>query len=180
VYLAGSLLVDYQHRILHVDRSFFGVNRISLDAAGRFHWLMHGNTIHAIQSLDPRRRDEPLGYFTRTGPFGQAFGALVGPVKQRVGVIGLGAGSLACYATCGERWTFYEIDPAVERIARNPRYFTFLQDCAAEVDVVLGDARLSLQKVDDGQFGTLVLDAYNSDTVPLHLITQEALALYLR
>jgi hypothetical protein len=180
VFIACSLWPVYEHRILHVDRSFFGINRVSLDAAGRFHWLTHGNTVHGIQSLDPRHRAEPLGYFTRTGPVGQAFGALVGPVKRRVGVVGLGAGSLASYAARGERWTFYEIDPVVERIARDPRYFTYLPDCRAEVDVVLGDARLSLEKTTDGQFGILVLDAYNSDTVPLHLITREALALYLR
>jgi SAM-dependent methyltransferase len=180
VLVASALALGYQERTLRVERSFFGVNRVTLDPAGRFHWLTHGNTIHGVQSLDPRQRGEPLGYFTRTGPFGQAFGALEPMMKQRVGVIGLGAGSLACYAARGERWTYYEIDPVVERIARDPRYFTFLQDCPADVDVILGDARLSLQKADDGQFGTLVLDAYNSDTVPLHLITREALALYLR
>ncbi|HUI05942.1 MAG TPA: fused MFS/spermidine synthase [Verrucomicrobiae bacterium] len=180
VFVACSLVPGYQDRTLHVARSFFGINRISLDPTGRFHWLMHGNTIHGIQSLDANQRDEPLGYFTRTGPFGQAFAALGFPAKQRVGVVGLGAGTLACYAARGERWTFYEIDPAVERIARDPRYFTYLRDCPADVDVVLGDARLSLQKAADGQFGILVLDAYNSDTIPLHLITREAVALYLR
>ena len=180
VFVSCSLVVGYQDRTLRVVRSFFGISRISLDPTGRFHWLMHGNTIHGIQSLDPDRRDEPLGYFTRTSPFGQAFGALAAPAKQRVGVVGLGAGTLACYAGRGERWTFYEIDPVVERIARDPRYFTYLEDSPADVDVVLGDARLSLQKTADGQFGTLVLDAYNSDTIPLHLITREALALYLR
>jgi SAM-dependent methyltransferase len=165
---------------LLVERNFFGIHRISLDPQGRYHWLMHGNTIHGIQHVDPRQRDEPLSYFTKRGPFGQAFAALDDSVKQRVGVIGLGAGSLAAYGRRGERWTFYEIDPAVEQIAEDPRYFTFLHDCAADVEVVLGDARLSLQQAHDGQYGVLVLDAYTSDTIPLHLITREALALYLQ
>jgi SAM-dependent methyltransferase len=180
VLVACSFVPGYQDRTLRVERSFFGIHRISLDPTGQYHWLSHGNTIHGIQRLDPVRRDEPLAYFTRSGPFGQAFTALDDAPKQRVGVIGLGTGSLACYGKRGERWTFYEIDPVVERIARDPRYFTFLRDSPADVEVVLGDARLSLQKASDGQFGTLVLDAYTSDTVPLHLITREALALYLR
>jgi hypothetical protein len=180
VFVACSLVQEYQDRALHVERSFFGINRVSLDPAGRFHWLKHGNTIHGIQSVDPEARGEPLGYYTRTGPCGETFAALATPVKQRVGVVGLGAGSMACYAARGERWTFYEIDPVVERIARDERYFTFLKNSPADIDVVLGDARLSLQKTGDGQFGILVLDAYNSDTVPFHLITREALALYLR
>jgi hypothetical protein len=180
VFVACSLVLGYQDRILHAERSFFGINRITTDPVGRFHWLMHGNTIHGVQSLAPSQRNEPLGYYARTGPCGEVFAALAASAKQRVGVVGLGAGSMACYAARGERWTFFEIDPVVERIAREPRYFTFLQNCPADVDVVLGDARLSLQGAGDGQFGTLVLDAYNSDTVPFHLITREALTLYLR
>ncbi len=180
VFLACSMAPHYQERILYLERSFFGINSVSLDPAGKYHWLTHGNTIHGIQYVDPLRRDEPLGYYTRSGPFGQAFAALSDSVKQRVGVIGLGAGGLACYGNRGENWTFYEIDPVVERIARDRRLFTFLKDCPADIKVVLGDARLSLQKANDGQFGILVLDAYTSDTIPLHLITREALALYLR
>jgi len=180
IFISFWLVPGYRNQTLSVQRSFFGINRVSLDPSSRFHWLSHGNTIHGIQSLDPNQRREPLGYFTKTGPFGQAFGALSSDLKQRVGVIGLGAGSLACYGQTGQRWTFYEIDPVVETIARDPQYFTFLQSSPAKINVVLGDARLSLQKAADGQFGTLVLDAYNSDTVPLHLITREALALYLK
>ena len=185
VALAGVLVAcawvpGYADRTLFVERNFFGIHRVSLDPTGRYHWLMNGNTLHGIQNVDRRWRDEPLSYFTKSGPFGQAFVAVDAALKKRVGVIGLGAGSLAGYGQPGERWTFYEIDPAVEKIARDPRYFTFLQDCPADVAVVLGDARLSLQQVPDGQYGVLVLDAYTSATIPLHLITREALALYLR
>jgi hypothetical protein len=180
VLVACSVVPGYQDLTLHMERNFFGIHRVSLDPTGEYHWLSHGNTLHGIQHIDPQQRDEPLSYFTRSGPFGQAFASLDDSLKQRVGVIGLGAGSLSSYSARGERWTFYEIDPAVEEIARDRRYFTFLKDSPADVDVVLGDARLSLQRVNDGQFGVLILDAYTSDTIPLHLITREALALYLR
>jgi SAM-dependent methyltransferase len=180
VLVACSLVPGYQDPTLFVERNFFGIHRVSLDPTGEYHWLSHGNTLHGIQHIDPEQRDEPLSYFTRSGPFGQAFASLDDSLKQRVGVIGLGAGSLSSYGARGQRWTFYEIDPAVEEIARDRRYFTFLKDCPADVDVILGDARLSLQRARDGQFGVLVLDAYTSDTIPLHLITREALALYQR
>jgi SAM-dependent methyltransferase len=180
VLVACALVPGYADRTLLVERNFFGIHRISLDPQGRYHWLTNGNTVHGIQHVDRQQRDEPLSYYMRRGPFGQAFAALEDSIKQRVGVIGLGAGSLAAYGRLGEHWTFYEIDPAVEEIAEDPRYFTFLRDCAANVDVVMGDARLSLQRTRDGQYGVLVLDAYTSDTIPLHLITREALALYLQ
>jgi SAM-dependent methyltransferase len=180
VLLACWLVPGYKDQTLCVERSFFGIHHVSLDPTGRYHWLSNGNTIHGVQSLEPSRRDVPLAYFTQTGPFGQAYAALPDELKQRVGVIGLGAGSLSCYAKPGEDWTFFEIDPLVERIARDPRYFSFLDDSRADVHVLLGDARLSLRHVPDNRFGVLELDAYSSDTIPLHLITREALALYLQ
>jgi hypothetical protein len=180
VLLACWLVPGYKDQTLCVERSFFGIHHVSLDPTGHYHWLSNGNTIHGVQSLEPSRRDLPLAYFSQTGPFGQAYAALSGDLKQRVGVIGLGAGSLSCYAKPGEDWTFFEIDPLVERIARDPRYFSFLGDSRASAHVLLGDARLSLGHVPDGRFGVLVLDAYSSDTIPLHLITREALALYLQ
>jgi hypothetical protein len=125
-------------------------------------------------------RREPLSYYTRRGPLGQAWQALPDRLKQRVAAVGLGAGGVSCYAEAGQRWTFYEIDPVVERLARDDRYFTFLRDCPAQVRVVLGDARLSLAQARDGEFGLMILDAYTSDAVPVHLLTREALALYQR
>jgi hypothetical protein len=95
-----------------------------------------------------------------------------------VAVVGLGAGSLACYRQDGERWTFYEIDPTVIRIARDPRMFTFLSACASSVPVVLGDARLTLAAAET-RYDLIVLDAFSSDTIPVHLLTREALATYL-
>src|SRR5208282_6152585 len=96
VLVASWLVPGYQNRAMTVERSFFGIHYVSLAPSGQYHWLTHGNTIHGVQSLDPARRDEPLAYFTRSGPFGQAFAALDGATKKRVGVIGLGAGTLSC------------------------------------------------------------------------------------
>jgi spermidine synthase len=102
------------------------------------------------------------------------------PQRRRVGVVGLGAGALAAYAAPGERWTFFEIDPAVVDISRDRGVFTYLRESPAAIDVVLGDARRSLAAVPDASFGMLVLDAFSSDAVPAHLVTREAFALYLR
>jgi len=175
-----TLLPTCADRILHEARSFFGVYRVSRSPSGQFHWLVHGSTIHGAQSCVDGYRREPLSYYTRRGPLGQAWSALPDRLKQHVAVVGLGAGGVSCYAAAGQRWTFYEIDPLVERLARDPRYFTFLRDCPAAVRVVLGDARLSLAQARDGEFGLMILDAYTSDAIPVHLLTREALALYRR
>jgi SAM-dependent methyltransferase len=99
---------------------------------------------------------------------------------RRIGVVGLGVGSLAALARPGQTWTYFEIDPAVARLATDPRNFTFLRDAAARPRLVLGDARLTLAREPDGAFDLLFLDAYSSDAIPVHLVTREALGLYLR
>ena len=100
-------------------------------------------------------------------------------VRRRVGVVGLGAGSIACYRRPGQEWTFYEIDPAVAKIASDPQYFTYLQECAPDARFVLGDGRRSLAAAPQGEYDLLILDAFSSDAVPIHLVTREAVALYL-
>ncbi len=182
-----GLLAFFSHRsgdgdlhTLRRARSFFGIHQVFSDSADRYHFLKHGCTVHGLQSTDPTRRREPLAYFSRSGPLGELMATLPPALKQQVAVVGLGAGTMACYGEQGQQWTFYEIDPAVEQIARDPHCFTFLSDCPANVKVVLGDARLSLQREPDGRFGVMILDPYNSDTPPLHLLTREALALYQR
>jgi hypothetical protein len=182
ILLASTLYVSNQGRVLYTERSFFGVHRVLLlNQDGRYHALLHGTTLHGLQNFDSARRQrEPLSYYYPTGPIGQVFEALGGQDAPRsVGAVGLGVGSIACYSQPGQEWTFYEIDPLVERIARNPRFFTFLQDCAPGAEVVLGDARLSLVYAPDAHYDLLILDAYSSDSIPLHLLTREALALYL-
>ena len=162
------------------ERSFFGVSQVRVYPTKRLTLLLSGTTNHGAQSLDPARRHEPLAYFHRTGPIGQVFASLPAQDAPRVAIIGLGAGSLACYGTPGQQFTFYEIDPTVERLARDPRYFTFLQLCPPDIRVVLGDARLSLAAAPDASYGLIVLDAFSSDAIPSHLLTREALGLYLR
>jgi hypothetical protein len=165
---------------LHTERSFFGVHRIMLDQDEKYHLLLHGTTIHGAQSLDPMRRLQPLAYYYPTGPIGQLFTTLRGRlVNPRIAVVGLGSGSLACYGDPHQFWNFYEIDPIVKRLARDPKYFTYLRDCPPRVLVTLGDARLSLTKAPDSHFGLIVLDAFSSDAIPTHLLTREAVELYL-
>jgi spermidine synthase len=132
-----------------------------------------------VQAHDPLRRGEPLAYYHRTGPFGQMMAAIPPGRGARVGVVGLGVGTLAAYAQPGQRWTFYEIDPAAERIARASSHFTYLEDCGPRCDVVLGDARLSLAAEQLALYDLIVLDAFSSDSIPVHLMTREALSIYL-
>jgi hypothetical protein len=176
---AGSFFIARSTGTLLVDRSFFGVNRVTEDRAHDIRWLLNGTTVHGVQRLASGERGEPWGYYSRQGPAGDIFGAAVNTAPGRhVAVAGLGVGSLAAYGAAGQQWDFYEIDPLVVRIARNPRYFTFLADCPARVRVVLGDARRSLAATGT-RYDLIVLDAYSSDAIPVHLLTREALALYL-
>ncbi|MBI2362409.1 MAG: fused MFS/spermidine synthase, partial [Elusimicrobia bacterium] len=168
--------------VLVRERDFYGVLTVKRDPAGRWTTLTHGNTIHGRQSLDPARRGEPLTYFHRRGPAGAVFSALraaQGGRPARVAVIGLGAGTLAAYAGPGDELVFYELDPAVERMAR--AHFTFLADAegrGASVRVAPGDARLTLAREAGPRYDLIVVDAFSSDSIPVHLVTREALALY--
>jgi len=167
--------------ILHAERTFFGVYRVTQDSKGEYRALAHGTTLHGMQALRGPEQGEPLTYFHREGPFGQAFAGLSNVRQPKdVAVIGLGIGTLAAYAQPEQRWTFYEIDEAVERIARDPRYFNYLEDCGERCRVVIGDARLSLAGQAGDQYDVMVLDAFSSDSIPMHLLTSEALALYLK
>ena len=166
-------------------RSFFGVHRIETDPQGRFRLLAHGTTLHGamrIREDDGRPalgRPEPTTYYAT----GQAIADVLevarnayGPLP-RVSVVGLGAGSLACQARAGEAWTFYEIDPEVVRIASDPTRFRFLSACAPTARIVQGDARLTLARATEPT-RVLIVDAFSSDAIPMHLLTGEALALY--
>jgi spermidine synthase len=131
--------------------------------------------VHGQQRIGVGGRPEPLEYYNRAGPVGQALAGLPPSNARRLGVIGLGAGAMSCYRPGST--TFFEIDPEVERIARDPKLFTYLRDCPARV--VLGDGRLSLTREPLGALDVLVVDAFNSDAIPVHLITLEALKVYL-
>jgi hypothetical protein len=179
IVLASHLYTDSNYELVASERSFYGLYRV-LDR-GEFRLLYHGSTNHGSQSQQPQRKCVPLTYYFPTGPLGAVFETFKGTdAKSDIAVIGLGTGSTAAYARPEQRWTFYEIDPAVERIARDPRYFTFLHDCAPQARVVLGDARISIARQPDGLHDVMIFDAFNSDAVPVHLLTREAFDLYLR
>jgi spermidine synthase len=177
VLLASSTWTGQFGRILHTERSFFGVSRVTNENADQFRYLFHGGTIHGTQSLDKAHSREPLAYYTKTGPVGQVFEELS---ADNVAIVGLGAGAMACYMRSGQALTWYEIDPSVKRIATDPRYFTFLSQCAPEARIVMGDARLSLRAAQDGSYSLIILDAFSGDSVPVHLLTREALQLYMK
>lgn len=166
------------------DRSFFGVTIVRDTADGQFRLLFHGVTIHGAEKLAELHaaHPEPITYYTPEGPLALATRVQRArtPHAMAVGAVGLGAGSMACNSAPGEDWRFYEIDAAVVRVATNPQQFTFLSACAPDATIVLGDARLTLASEPDGAFDLLIVDAFSSDAIPLHLLTREAFALYMR
>lgn len=156
------------------SRTFYGLYRVE-DATG-LRRLYHGNTAHGVESLDPARRGRPLAYYHPDSPIGHYLTDSNG--SPSAGIVGLGVGALAAYRRPGQAWDYYEIDPEVERIAR--KYFTFLEPRDGQQSpVILGDARLSLQKTPDARYDVLVMDTFSSDFVPLHLVTREAVSLYM-
>jgi hypothetical protein len=167
-------------------RSFFGVHRVVEDRTGRFRLLLHGTTLHGAERVrnadrtPVTGRPEPTTYFYFGGPIGDAIAASRAAQGRlaRVAVVGLGAGSLACHRQDGEAWTFFELDPQVVRIARDPALFRFLSVCGPDMRIVLGDARLTLTASPES-YDLIVLDAFSSDAIPVHLLTREAFAGYL-
>lgn len=182
--------------LIHHERTFFGVLSVRLQPGPTvlepgslrgvrqrplFRTFIHGTTRHGTQGQDESLRRVPTSYYHRTGPIGEVFTAFTGRgLLDRVAVIGLGVGTLAAYGEPGRSMHFYEIDPAVVRIARDPSMFTFLSDSRSALTFTIGDGRLEIAKAPDGSFGMIVVDAFNSDAIPVHLLTREALALYFR
>lgn len=181
VLLASAGYPGGHGQTLHTERNFFGVLRVTLDPDGAFRRLVHGNTIHGRQFIDPARQCEPLSYYHRSGPLGQIFKIFEAKAAStNVAVVGLGAGSMASYAKPHQQWSYYEINPAVLKVAQCTNYFAFLQNTPArKLEVFLGDARLRLREASDAHFDLILLDAFSSDAIPMHLITGEAMKLYL-
>jgi len=197
VLLAGGFCDIFDSPVLHQERGFFGVLRISHeikqygDDVFVVRRLDHGTTLHGEQCLNEERRDEPLTYYHYTGPIGALMLAYNGPdtppEKMNMAVIGLGTGSMAAHARPGQHLTFYDIDPIVKRLSfdnDNP-YFTFVEGArkrGATVDLVMGDARLTMarqQLKESDKYGMIVVDAFSSDAIPVHLITLQALDVFL-
>jgi hypothetical protein len=179
LFAAGAFDQGQLGDTLHMERNFFGVVRVTKSPDGKFIRLIHGTTLHGQQRADEHDNPRPMTYYHPRGPVGKLFDAIPQERIKRVGVVGLGTGAVAYYARPGQEWTFFEIDPAVARIARD--YFGFLPACdkrGVRCDVVLGDARRSLVRVPDGSFDLIILDGFCSDAIPVHLLTREALKLY--
>lgn len=161
--------------VIETLRNFYGVYRVARQEM--LIKLYHGNTVHGLQWENPARQGEPLAYYHRDSPLGLVF-AIFGPKAKTVGVVGLGAGAIAAFGRPGQEITFYELDPDMEGLAR--RHFTYLKDSKARVRVVPGDARRTLSADSGALYDLLILDAFSSDAVPVHLLTREAFALYLK
>ncbi|MBU2342476.1 MAG: fused MFS/spermidine synthase [Alphaproteobacteria bacterium] len=164
------------------ERSYFGIYTVRDYESGDRRELTHGTTLHGLQFSAPADRREPTTYYGRDSGVGAALGLLpqlAGP-EARVGVVGLGVGTLACYRQPGQAWDFFEIDPEVVEFSRGADGFTFLRECTPDAPVHIGDARLVLERFPAARFDALVIDAFSSDAIPLHIVTTEAFAIYRR
>src|SRR4051812_40390105 len=167
-------------------RSFFGVHKIVVTPRGQYHVLMHGTTIHGAQKFKNvdgtpvTGRPEPITYYYKDGGIGQAITAIRERKGEplRVAVIGLGAGTLTCASKPSESWKFFEIDQTMVDTARDPKYFSYIGNCEPDLKPVIGDARLTFAKEPDGAYDLIIVDAYSSDAIPIHLATREAMAIY--
>jgi len=167
-------------------RSFFGVHKIVTTPSGKYHVLLHGTTIHGAEKFQNddgtpvQGQPEPISYYYKDGGIAQAVTA----IRERKGAplraaaIGLGSGTLACVGLPGETWKFFEIDQSMVDTARDPRYFTYVQNCQPDLKPVIGDARLTFAREPDGIYDLIIVDAYSSDAIPIHLATREAMAIY--
>ena len=160
-----------------VTRNFFGVKKVLYEADINMRKLLHGDTMHGRESLDTELAGQPLSYYHRTGPVGEVMQMLSHRPVQKVAVVGLGAGSMAAYGGPDRHISFFDVDPQVVDIAR--RYFTFLPRCGAACDVAVGDGRLLLQSRQNSEFDLIVIDAFNSDSIPAHLVSREAVRMYV-
>jgi hypothetical protein len=167
-------------------RSFFGVHKIVITPHGQYHVLMHGTTIHGAQKFQNddgspiTERPEPITYYHKDGGIGRAISAIRERKGSalRVAVIGLGSGTLTCASEPGETWKFFEIDQSMVDTASDPKYFTYIKNCAPDLKPVIGDARLTFAREPDGIYDMIIVDAYSSDAIPIHLATKEAMKIY--
>jgi SAM-dependent methyltransferase len=186
VFTTGALayrVEKFTENTVLVERNFYGVLRVKESFARtgesdtRYRSLVHGAILHGEQWLDEKYRRSATTYYKTSSGIGKAILAHEG-LAIKVGVIGLGAGTLAAYGDGDDVYRFYDINPAVPRIAREQ--FTYLGDSAARIEVVLGDARLALEREEPQGFDVLAVDAFSGDSIPVHLITLEAVGAYLR
>lgn len=181
------LLLQLHPSVVHSERSFFGVIKVKDTESGTHRRMVHGTTVHgsiAMSAFDTdvgKGSPEPLAYYHETGEMADTLNAArlaVGGTLQHAGIVGLGTGSFLCHMKPNETWTVYEIDKSVIDVASNPSYFRFISDCGPQTKMVLGDARLTLEAEPDSKFDYLLIDAFSSDSIPVHLMTREAIGLF--
>lgn len=166
-------------RVLFVDRSYFGVHWVIEEPELGQNQLVHGVTMHGIQDQGVANACNPLTYYSRRGPLGDVFRNVPLAEDAEIALVGLGTGAAVSFGTGSQRFTIFEIDPVVARIAADPKLFTHLSVCAkSRYTTVIGDGRQTLQQAKEKQFSLILLDAFSSDAIPTHLLTREALALY--
>lgn len=177
-----AFFAQHSDNVKDVERNFYGVLRVEDDVLESpvrpMRDMVHGRVVHGRQFTDEQGRREPSTYYSHSSGIGKALLASDENKPRRIGVVGLGAGTLAVYGRTGDAMRFYEINPDVISLAR--KHFTFLGDCKAQIDVVPGDARLVLERESDQHFDVLVLDAFSGDAIPVHLLTSEAMQIYTR
>lgn len=178
-FLSMAFLDPAANGAFFVERNFYGVNRVSDNLSTGVRMLEHGTTIHGLMALAPQHRLTPLGYYNPIGPLGEATLLHASRGNARVGVIGLGAGEMVCNGSAQSHFDFYEIDPAVARVASDSRLFPFLAECPARHSLIMGDGRLQLKRASDKSYDIIIVDAFTSDAIPHHLMTREALAEYV-
>jgi len=180
-FVVTALWQPGMNRVL-AARSFFGVHQVVDTADGEYRLLYNGTTLHGAERIADLAGNtpKPLTYYFPDGAIAQSIKTVRSAEGgfRRVAVVGLGTGTLSCLSQRGEHWTFYEIDPVVVQIARNPKLFSFMSSCAPDAGVVLGDARLTLAQSKE-TYDLIVLDAFSSDVIPVHLLTREAIEVYL-
>ena len=165
---------------LFAERNFYGRVRVTVDLSRTFHRVVHGSTVHGSQQITEMSRCSPTAYYHATGPAGQFLASLAPQSPRRVALVGLGSGALACFARPGDVWDLYELNPVMADVARDTTLFTFLQRSPATKNLILGDARLSIERMSGAPYDVVIVDAFSSDAIPIHLITQEAIAEYAR
>ncbi|HRJ67064.1 MAG TPA: hypothetical protein PLW48_07990 [Alphaproteobacteria bacterium] len=184
ILLFAGQFIQMRKNLVYSDRNFYGTVRIfdspvvhASDMTYQMRMLHHGTTIHGVQVLSPPNlRTEPTAYYTKPGPLGDIFNVFQ---PQEVGAIGLGAGVLSCHSAPERHFTFFEIDPAMETVAREK--FFYLKECASEKPptIIIGDGRLEISKQPAGAFDLIIVDAFSSDSIPVHLLTLEAVIEYI-
>jgi SAM-dependent methyltransferase len=168
-------IVENGERI-HVSRNFFGVKKVLFDVDQNVRKLLHGDTLHGLESADGLKSGKPLAYYHPSGPVGDVIAVLGDRPDQRVAVIGLGTGTMAAYASPYRQMTFVDVDSQMETIARG--FFSFVRRCGDDCTIVISDGRLALENAPDGYYDLVMLDAFSSDSIPAHLVSREALKIY--